>query len=161
MESVILAVILALVIRIFLFEPFFIPSPSMQPTLDTNDRIIVNKIVYKYRSPRRGDVMVFKFPLDTTRDFVKRVVASGGDSVEIRHSKVYVNDTAIAESYLPPNKQMNDFGPVKIPPGYYFMMGDNRNNSEDSRMWGPLDKKLIIGKVQVIYWPPNRMGLIR
>jgi signal peptidase I len=160
LESVVLAVVLAAVIRIFLFEPFYIPSPSMQPTLYANDRIIVNKLVYRLYTPTRGDVMVFRFPLDTSRDFIKRLVAFGGETVEVRQSHVYINGKVLHEPYLL-HELVPNFGPYKVPTGSYFMMGDNRNNSEDSRVWGPLARKFLIGKAIVIYWPPGRIGIVR
>lgn len=160
LESVVLAVVLAAAIRIWLFEPFYIPSPSMQPTLCPGDRIIVSKIAYRWRKPQRGDVIVFRFPLDTSRDFIKRVIALEGETVEIKNSCVYVNGRRLNEPYLP-KELMPNYGPFTVPKGCYFVMGDNRNNSEDSRVWGALASKYLVGKALVIYWPPGRVGLIR
>lgn len=160
LESVVLAVILAAIIRIWLFEPFYIPSPSMQPTLYPHDRIIVNKAVYRFHPPERGDIVVFKFPLDPSRDLIKRIVALEGETIEIRQGYVYINGRRLEEPYIS-NELTPNYGPYRVPKGYYFVMGDNRNNSEDSRIWGPLAKKYIIGKAIFIYWPPGRMGLLK
>jgi signal peptidase I len=159
-ESVILAVILAAVIRIWLLEPFYIPSPSMEPTLYPQDRIIVNKIIYKFRPPQRGDVVVFKYPLDPQRDFIKRVIAFEGETIEVRTNYVFINGKRLDEPYLP-YEVVPDFGPFQVPKDHIFVMGDNRNNSDDSRVWGPLNKKFLVGKALCIYWPPDRLGAIR
>lgn len=160
LEAVILAIILAAVIRIWLLEPFYIPSPSMEPTLYPRDRIIVNKVIYKFHPLQRGDVIVFKYPLDPRRDFVKRVVAFEGETIEIRNNYVYINGRRLEEPYIP-RVMVSDFEPVRVPQGHVFVMGDNRNNSDDSRVWGPLNKKYLVGKTVFIYWPPNRIGGIK
>ncbi|MFA7468660.1 MAG: signal peptidase I [Desulfotomaculaceae bacterium] len=161
LESVAIAVLLAVLIRMFLFQPFIIPSESMYPTLQISDRIMVNKLSYHLGDPGRGDVIVFKYPMDPSRDFVKRLIAVGGETIEVRDNVIYINGNAVSEEYLPPDLIMNgDFGPVEVPPGTYFMMGDNRNSSEDSRSWGMLPEENIIGKAVVIYWPVNRIGLL-
>ncbi|ABO50566.1 signal peptidase I, Serine peptidase, MEROPS family S26A [Desulforamulus reducens MI-1] len=161
LESVVIAVLLAAVIRLFILEPFFIPSGSMEPNLMIGDRIIVSKITYHLKEPQRGDIIVFKFPLDPSRNFVKRLIAKGGETVEIKNSVLYINNQPIEENYLPKGLKFKDFGPEIVPEGHYFMMGDNRNNSDDSRVWGFLDKELIIGKAEVIYWPLNRISLAK
>lgn len=160
LESVAIAVLLAVLIRMFLFQPFIIPSGSMEPTLQIGDRIMVNKLSYHIGDPRRGDVIVFKYPMDPSRDFVKRLVAKGGETVEIRNSQLYINGRQVAEDYLPPGLTFEDFGPVEVPPGTYFMLGDNRNSSEDSRSWGMMPEENIIGKAVIIYWPMDRIGLL-
>ena len=153
------AIILAVLIRLFVVEPFYIPSGSMEPTLKEHDRIIVSKLNYRFQDPKRGDIIVFKYPVDPKRNFVKRLIATGGETVQIKNSKLYIDDRPEPEDYLPRGLRFKDFGPVKVPPGSYFMMGDNRNNSEDSRVWGFLPKDLIVGKALVIYWPPARVHL--
>ena len=158
-ESIVVAIILAVLIRLFVVEPFYIPSGSMEPTLKEHDRIIVSKLNYRFQDPKRGDIIVFKYPVDPKRNFVKRLIATGGETVQIKNSKLYIDDRPEPEDYLPRGLRFKDFGPVKVPPGSYFMMGDNRNNSEDSRVWGFLPKDLIVGKALVIYWPPARVHL--
>jgi signal peptidase I len=132
----------------------------MQPTLYPRDRIIVNKVLYRLRPPARGDVVVFKFPLDPQRDFIKRIIALEGETVEIRQGYVYINGRRLEEPYLP-YETVSDYGPSEVPPGYLFVMGDNRNNSEDSRVWGALHQKYLVGKAFFVYWPPHRMGMIK
>jgi len=158
-ESVTIAVLLAVVIRLFVLEPFYIPSGSMEPTLKENDRIIVSKLNYHFQEPKRGDIVVFKYPRDPKRNFVKRLIAVGGETVAIRNSRLYINGQPVPEDYLPPGLRFADYGPKEVPQGNYFMMGDNRNNSDDSRVWGFLPKELIVGKALVIYWPPGRLSL--
>ncbi|MGI9951069.1 signal peptidase I [Moorellaceae bacterium AZ2] len=161
LQALVMAAVLALIIRSFLITPFWIPSRSMEPTLYPGDRILVNRLVYRFSEPQRGDVVVFHYPLEPNRDYIKRVIAVGGDTVEAHDNKIYVNGQPLAESYLPPGVVHSDFGPIKIPPNSYFVMGDNRNISSDSRVWGPLERRFVIGKAAFIYWPLNRLGLIR
>jgi signal peptidase I len=159
-ESVAIAILLAILIRMFVFQPFYIPSESMVPSLQVGDRIIVSKLNYHFSEPQRGDVMVFKFPLDPSRDFVKRTIGIGGESLAIRDSNLYINGRQVQEDYLPAGLTFADFGPEPVPVGSYFMMGDNRNNSDDSRVWGALPEENIIGKAVLIYWPLNRIRLL-
>ncbi|MDD4170341.1 MAG: signal peptidase I [Desulfotomaculaceae bacterium] len=159
-ESVVIAVILAVVIRLLIIEPFYIPSGSMEPTLKEDDRIIVSKLNYRFQEPKRGDVIVFKYPLDPKRNFVKRLIAAGGETVAIRNSRLYINNEPVPEDYLPQGLRFADFGPEEVPAGSYFMLGDNRNNSDDSRVWGFLPENLIVGKAVVIYWPPGRLTAV-
>jgi len=160
LESVVIAIILALIIRAFLFQFFWIPSRSMEPTLLINDRIIVTRFSYWVKEPNRGDVVVFKYPLETKKDYVKRLIGLPGEKVQVINSKLYINDILVEEPYLPQGVKTADFGPVQVPPDRYFMMGDNRNNSSDSRVWGFVSDDLLIGKSQVIYWPISRMGRV-
>ncbi|WP_347487833.1 signal peptidase I [Desulfoscipio sp. XC116] len=159
-ESVAIAVLLAVIIRMFVFQPFYIPSESMVPSLQVGDRIIVSKFNYHFGEPKRGDIMVFKFPLDPNRDFVKRTIGVGGESLAMRDSHLYINGRQVREDYLPEGLLFPDFGPEEVPDGSYFMMGDNRNNSDDSRVWGALPEENIIGKAVLIYWPLDRIRLL-
>ncbi len=159
-ESLVIAVVLALLIRAFIFQPFYIPSGSMEPTLQIQDHIIVNKFVYRFHEPERGDIVVFRYPLNPKKDFVKRLVGKPGERVEIRNSRIYVDGREIPEKYLPPGLRYQDFGPVLVPENSYLMLGDNRNNSEDSRVWGPLPRENIIGKAMLVYWPLDRIQLL-
>lgn len=159
-ESVAIAVLLAVVIRMFIFQPFYIPSESMVPSLQVGDRIIVSKFNYHFSEPKRGDIMVFKYPLDPSRDFVKRTIGTGGESLAIRNSQLYINGRPVQEDYLPEGLSFADFGPVEVPQDSYFMMGDNRNNSDDSRVWEALPEENIIGKAVLIYWPLDRIRLL-
>lgn len=160
-EALFLALLLALFIRTFVVQAFKIPSGSMIPTLLVGDQILVDKLVYKFRKPERGDIMVFKYPEDETRDFIKRLIGLPGDKLEIRNRVVYINDkpldeTAYAYHESTSNGYYSDvrdnFGPSLIPEKKYFMMGDNRENSQDSRFWGFLDEDKIVGRAFIIYW---------
>jgi len=164
-EAFLVAILLALVIRTFVVQAFKIPSGSMLPTLQIGDHLLVNKFIYWFTDAQRGDIIVFKFPQDEGRDFIKRVIALPGDKVEVRGKRVYVNDKPVQESYavhLDPSMQENphsprdNFSPVKVPAGQLFMMGDNRDYSMDSRFWGFLDIKKIKGKAFIIYWSWDR-----
>ncbi len=159
-ESIIIAVLLAAIIRIFVLAPFYIPSGSMVPTLLEGDRIIVSKIAYRFWEPKRGDIVVFKYPRDPSRDYVKRLVGLGGETVALKNSRLYINGQEVPEKYLPPGLRFGDYGPIRVPEGHYLMLGDNRNVSEDSRYWGPLPEKNIIGKALMIYWPLHRIRLL-
>ena len=161
LEVVVIAVVLALVIRFFVVEPFYIPSESMLPTLEVNDRIIVSKVNYYFTSPERGEILVFKYPLDLSQNFVKRLIAVGGETVELKNSVLYINGEAVPEDYLPPDLRYSNFGPVEVPEGHFFMMGDNRNSSSDSRTWGYVDEELLIGRAMLIIWPFDRFGVVK
>lgn len=159
-ETIAVAVILAFVIRTFLIQPFYIPSGSMEPTLQVGDKIIVNKLTNRFKDPERGQIVVFKYPYDTSQDFVKRIIGLPGETIEIRDSQVYINGQPLEEDYLPEGLVYPDFAPVTVPEDSYFVLGDNRDNSQDSRMWGPLPRNLLIGHVLAIYWPLDRLGTV-
>jgi len=163
LDSFIVAGGAALLLITFLVRSFFIPSESMLPTLKVHDYILVNKLVYHFAHPMRGEIVVFHPPhLDDPekKDFIKRVVAIEGDEIAIRDGQLYLNQLPVEEPFIaePP---LSDFGPLRVPSGHIFMMGDNRNNSDDSRSWGPLPLKNVVGKAFVIFWPPNRIQPIR
>ncbi len=157
LESIVIAVILALIIRTFAFEPFYIPSGSMEPTLQINDEILVNKFGHHIWEFQRGDILVFKYPENPEIDYVKRLIGLPGEKVELKDSKLYINDQEVAEDYLPEGLKFDDYGPVEVPEGHYLMLGDNRNNSEDSRYWGCLPEDNVIGKAMFIFWPLDRI----
>lgn len=161
LEVVVFAVILAVIIRVFIVTPFYIPSESMVPTLQINDKILVSRLNYHFTEPQRGEIVVFYYPRDPKVVFVKRCIAVSGEIVEGKDSVLYINGEAVAEDYLPEGLRFGNFGPTKVPAGCYFMLGDNRNNSDDSRSWGFVNKKLLIGKPVLRIWPYNRAGLVR
>lgn len=152
------AFILALLIQQFIVKPFYIPSESMEPTLVQGDRVLVNRFVYRFGDPERGDVVVFHPPTAPDEDYIKRVVAVGGDTVEVKEGKLFVNGSPQVEPYL--NEQFIEgaFPLETIPEGYIFAMGDNRNRSGDSRVFGPVKIESILGKGFLIYWPPGKIG---
>jgi signal peptidase I len=177
-ESIVVAVILALFIRTFVVQAFKIPTGSMEENLLIGDHLLVNKFVYGPTATpledrvlpigdiSRGDVIVFKYPVEPDRDFIKRVIGLPGETVEVRDRKVYINGAPIDEPYvhylLPASSSdyhevtsydvRDRYGPVMVPADHYFMMGDNRDNSQDSRYWGFLPRELVKGKALVIYW---------
>lgn len=159
-ESLVIAAILALIIRAVIIQAFYIPSGSMEPTLNVGDRILVNKFIYHLRQPAYGDVVVFKFPGDTSRDFIKRVVGLPGDVISVSEGKLHRNGKPISEGYIK-ERIYYDFGPVEVPPDNLFVMGDNRNNSNDSHEWGTLPKANLLGKALVVYWPLPKMRTIK
>jgi len=180
-EVIIPALILALIIRTFVIQAFKIPSESMVPTLQVGDHLFVlkfayglpipftNKKIFEWNSPKRGDIIVFRYPEDPKRDFIKRTIGLPGEKILIRHKQVYINGKALDEPYkIHTDVSHNEQSPrdnweksLIVPPNTYFMMGDNRDSSLDSRFWGPLHKDLIKGKAFIIYWPPWRIGLIK
>jgi signal peptidase I len=148
------AAVYAVLIVTFLFQVARVEGQSMAPTLEDQDRLIVNKLVYRIGEPRRGDIVMLYYPLNPDKSFVKRVIAEEGDTVRIVDGHVFVNEAPLDDSYVPDEfRDHNDYGPRVIDEGYYFVMGDHRNNSSDSRHWGLVPKKYIIGKVQIRWWP--------
>ena len=178
-ESIVVAVLLALVVRTFFLQAFKIPTGSMRPTLMEGDRILVDKVTYgipipfttwrlpKIHAPQRGDVVVFRSLEDPRRDFIKRLVAVGGDTLEIRDLRLWVNskplnDPPIFRKMVYYNR--GSYGqagqPITVPIGYYFFLGDNSASSRDSRYWGFLPESKVIGRAFVIFWPPRRIRLL-
>jgi signal peptidase I len=180
-ESIIIAVLLALLIRAFVVQAFKIPSGSMKPTLQVGDHILVNKFIYGIKlrvpftalnytlipisSPKRNDVVVFIFPKETNKDFIKRVIGLPGDTLQIKDKKIYINNQPMDDPHgtftdqriIPEMEQPRDnIGPLVIPPHMIFVMGDNRDESYDSRFWGFVDQKQILGQAFIIYWSWDR-----
>jgi signal peptidase I len=148
------AAVYATLIVTFGFQVARVEGQSMAPTLADQDRLIVNKLAYRIGDPRRGDIVMLYYPINPEKSFVKRVIAEENDVVRIVDGRVYVNDVPLRDDYVPPEyRSHDDFGPQVVPEGYYFVMGDHRNNSSDSRHWGMVPKKYVIGKVQVRWWP--------
>ncbi len=167
-ESIIIALILALIIRTFVIQAFKIPSGSMKPTLQEGDRILVNKFIYRFKEPQRGDVVVFIYPEDRKKDFIKRLIAKGGETVEISNGYIIVDGKVVDDPQEIRNiyyYNSGDFGEVgkktEVPKGQYYFLGDNSSSSKDSRYWGFVEKKDILGKAILIYWPLNRIRLIK
>lgn len=161
LQSLLVAAVLAFIIHTFIMQNFRIPSGSMEPTLQIQDYIFASKITYRLNEPKRGDIVVFKYPQDTSRYFVKRLIAVGGETVALKGSELYIDGQLVPEDYLPQGMIFSDYGPVTVSEGNYFMLGDNRNNSSDSRDWGYVSRDLIVGKEIFIYWPPGRIGVAR
>ncbi|HXF70448.1 MAG TPA: signal peptidase I [Thermoflexus sp.] len=139
---------------------FRIEGSSMEPNLHDGEYVLINKVSYWFSPPRRGDVVVFRFPHDPSRDFIKRIIGLPGETVAIRDGKVFINGRPLEEPYIR-GPMVYTYGPVTLGPDEYFVLGDNRNASNDSHNWGTLPRSAIIGKAELIYWPPSRWGLIR
>lgn len=155
-KSILSALILAMFIITFVMQAFFIPSESMRPTLEIRDRILVNKLIYRFRDPKRQEIIVFRYPVQPKRKFIKRVIGVGGDNVEIIKGQVLINGKPLEEDYIL-SKGYSNYGPVIVPKDNYFVLGDNRNNSEDSRFWGFVPRENVIGQAFVIFWPFDRI----
>jgi signal peptidase I len=154
LKTVASAAVYATLIVTFGFQVARVEGMSMAPTLEDQDRLIVNKLIYRLEVPRRGDIVMLYYPVNPDKSFVKRVIAEPSDMVRIVDGRVYVNDVPLKDDYVPSEyRSHDDWGPQVIREGYYFVMGDHRNNSSDSRHWGEVPTKYIIGKVQLRWWP--------
>lgn len=157
------SLLIALIIKTFLLQAFYIPSLSMASTLKVNDRVVVNKLSYHLHDINRGDVVVFESsPKEDsqTKDLIKRVIALPGETVEAHDGRIHINGTMLDEPYLGPDVQTSPFEEVIIPPDHYWVMGDNRPNSRDSRSFGAISESLVIGRAFVKVWPLTHLGLL-
>jgi signal peptidase I len=160
-RDVAVALLLAMLIIVFLYQPVKVEGTSMAPLLSDQERIFINKFVYRFEPIHRGDVVVFWYPLDTSKSFIKRVIGLPGDTIDIRAGELYVNGKHIAEPYVPPSYfDDSSYGPITIPSDQYFVMGDHRDSSNDSRIFGPVSRKYIYGKAVFAYWPFREFGEI-
>lgn len=163
-EVVVPAVILFFFIHTFFLEARYVPSPSMVPTIEVQDRFLSNKTAYWFKKPQRYDIIIFKPPASAgaKEDFVKRIIGLPGETILVHNGVVYINGRPLEEPYITPDRApVAEFGPYTIPDGNLFVMGDNRNNSQDSRYWGSLPIKNIKGKAWWRFWPLKRMGIVK
>lgn len=167
-QSIAIALVITLIIRTFVIQAFKIPSGSMRPTLREGDKLFVNKFVYRFKPPERGDIIVFKYPLDPKKDFIKRLVALGGERVEISNGTIVINGELVQDPEIFKNIFYYNQPPygaegqeITVPPDSYYVLGDNSASSKDSRYWGFVPKKNLVGKAVFRWWPPNRMGRFR
>ena len=158
-RDLLIAIGLALVIIVFLYQPVKVEGTSMAPLLSDQERIFINKFVYRFEAIHRGDVVVFWYPLDRSKSFIKRVIALPGETVTIRQGVVMVNGVVVPEPYVPPQyEDVSDYGPQRVPEGSYFVMGDHRISSNDSRVFGPVPSQFIYGRAVFAYWPVDHFG---
>lgn len=186
---VVCAAVLAFLIKTFVAQPFYIPSASMLPQLRVDDRVVVSKLAYRLHAPRRGDIVVFDCPegscsepersptspvlrllravgegigvvQPSAEEFIKRVVGLPGETVEAREGAVYVDGRRLVEPYLPATTTTGDFAPVTVPAGHLFVLGDNRSNSSDSRVFGPIPRSSVVGRTVVRIWPPGEASFL-
>ena len=166
-EAILIALVIAVILRVFVIQAYRVESGSMEEALQEGDFLFVNKFIYHFRDPAPGDIIVFEYPLNPSKDFIKRVIATEGQTVEVINKKLYINGQAVLDppgakhtdvKYLPPELSTRDFfGPKQVPPGQLFVLGDNRDDSRDSRFWGFVDKTAVKGKAVMIYfsWSPD------
>ena len=147
---------------IFLYQPVKVEGTSMMPTLEDQERVFINKFVYRLEPIHRGDVVVFRYPRDTSKSYIKRVVALPGDRVRIDDGRMYVNGQVLSEDYVPSiYEDVRSYAEIVVPPHSYFVLGDHRNLSNDSRDFGPVDESYIYGKAVFGYWPMTKLGKLR
>ena len=166
-ESIVIAVILALIVREFVVQAFKIPTGSMKPTLNENNRIFVNKYIYRFNAPQRGDIVVFKYPEDPKKDFIKRLIATGGETVEIKDGSILIDGKPVKQEMIESIYYYNrgEYGgtgqKIAVPKDSFYVLGDNSGSSRDSRYWGFVPKKYLLGKAFFRYWPPRAIGKIK
>jgi signal peptidase I len=162
LRDVLISVAASFMIITFLYQPVRVEGTSMQPQLRDQDRLFINKFVYRFEKISRGDVVVFHYPRDPEKSYIKRVIALPGDSLRIENGRVYVNGERVKEDYVPPAyRDSRSMPEIVVPRGEYFVMGDHRSISSDSRDFGPIDRDLIYGKAAFVYWPADDLGVVR
>jgi len=165
-EIAVIALAMFVLMYLFLFQPHQVRGNSMYPNFHDGEYLLTDKISYRLNQPKRGEVIIFKAPKNEEYEYIKRIIGLPGDTVKIKEGKVYINDNLLKEPYLPEDYQTfaGSFGQegedISLPANQYFVLGDNRNHSSDSRDWGTVPKENIIGKAWFRYWPPSQMGLI-
>jgi signal peptidase I len=164
LRDIALSVVLAVVLVVFIYQPVKVEGTSMMPGMTDQERIFINKYEYKLSADaiQRGDLVVFHFPLDESQSYIKRVIGLPGDTVEIEAGQVFVNGQKLDEPYVPWDyRDGNSYRKELVPPDHYFVLGDHRNSSSDSRMWGFVERDEIYGKAVFVYWPLDRIGRVR
>jgi signal peptidase I len=162
LRDLVISVVVSAIIIIFLYQPVRVEGTSMLPVLEDQDRLFINKLAYRVGEIHRGDVVVFLYPHDHEKSYIKRVIALPGDTLRIDHGQVYVNDARVEESYVPRQFEDDRSQPeMTVPQHEYFVMGDHRSVSSDSRDFGPVDRELIYGKAAFVYWPMDQAGVVR
>lgn len=161
LRDLFLCVIISLFIILFVYQPVKVEGNSMEPGLEDQEHIFINKISYRFESIERGDIVVFRYPRDTQKSFIKRVIGLPGDHILISYGRVYVNDHALQEPYVPSDyRDARSFNELVVPRNAYFVLGDHRSMSNDSREFGPVMRKYIYGKAVFGYWPMEKLGIV-
>ncbi|HKR26817.1 MAG TPA: signal peptidase I [Acidobacteriaceae bacterium] len=162
LRDIVVSFLASVFIITFLYQPVRVEGTSMQPELRDQDRLFIDKFFFRFEKVDRGDVVVFHYPRDPEKSYIKRVIAVPGDTIRISEGRVFINGFPIQEPYVPQRYQdTRSMAEMTIPPGEYFVMGDHRSISSDSRDFGPVDRDLIYGKAEFIYWPADNMGVVR
>jgi signal peptidase I len=161
-RDIVVSLAIAGVVIVFLYQPVKVEGNSMMPELADQERIFINKFIYRFESINRGDVVVFWYPLDPSKSYIKRVVGLPGETVQVVNGDVFVDGKRLTEPYVPTEyKDGQTLGPVRVPSGEFFVLGDHRTSSNDSRVWGTVERKLIYGKAVFVYWPVQQLGILR
>ncbi|MCC6367914.1 MAG: signal peptidase I [Bryobacterales bacterium] len=164
LRDLMLSVVIAIVVILFLYQPVKVEGTSMMPSLVDQERIFINKFVYKFGigDIQRGDMIVFHFPADPSKSYIKRVIGLPGDTIAVEDGVVYVNGKRLDETYVPDEYRDRQSIPLlRVPPEHYYVLGDHRTSSNDSRAWGPVHRQYIYGKAVFVYWPLEKMGILR
>jgi signal peptidase I len=161
LRDLILSVLLAIIVIVFLYQPVQVEGNSMMPRLVNQERIFINKFIYRVEPIRRGDIVVFRCPVDPSKSYIKRVVGLPGEWVEIKEGRVQINGQRLDEPYLSPaDVDQQSYPPVRVEPDHYYVLGDRRGFSNDSRVWGTVERRLIYGKAVFVYWPLRQIGFL-
>ena len=161
-RDIVISLAIAGVVIVFLYQPVKVEGNSMLPELTDQERIFINKFIYRFENIQRGDVVVFWYPLDPAKSYIKRVIGLPGETVRLVNGDVFVNGRKLDEPYVPSEyRDEQNIGPIHIPPGEFFVMGDHRSSSNDSRIWGNVERRFIYGKAVFVYWPMGQLGILR
>ncbi len=166
-EVIVFSIAIFLLVYLLLLQPHKIKGFSMEPNFSNGEYLLTEKVSYRFKNPKRGDVVVFKAPNSENEEFIKRIIGLPGEKVSIKQGKVYINGRQLKESYLPKETITLGMSFLKeneeknIPEGYFFVLGDNRNHSSDSRVWGLINKKAITGRAWIVYWPPQKIRIVK
>lgn len=156
------SVVLAIILIVFIYQPVKVEGTSMMPSLTDQERIFINKFTYRFGTIERGDMVVFWFPLDKTKSYIKRIIGLPGDKVLVENGAVIVNGKPLDETYVPDEyRDHNSYPEVEVEPGKYYVLGDHRSSSNDSRSWGTVEREFIYGKAVFVYWPLAKMGRVK
>lgn len=161
LRDLLLSLLLAFIVVFFLYQPVQVEGTSMLPRLSNQERILINKFVYRFEPIQRGDIVVFRYPLDPSKSYIKRIVGLPGEWVGVIEGKVTINGNPLNEPYVPADAlDQQSIPPTYVEPDHYYVLGDHRVSSNDSRVWGTVERKYIYGKAVFVYWPFNQMGLV-